>query len=322
MVKQSEGHDAFEDRVREALHRAADAVEPSGQGLSAIQARTARESAGGRARARWFTGGAAVLAAAAAVAAVALIGSSDLAGPDRAPVPAGPAVAPAPVEIYYLDRTPERRGEPGSASVDDPGLYREVHSVAVDGGRVEAAVRELASSEPVDPDYWNPWAGAGVNSVEVTRDKVFVDVDAVPRRSAWEPIVQQIAHTVQSAAGRRIDVAVTEQGRLLIDTIAAAPVGTYANIWVTSPEQGAVVSGPVDFSGMAATFEGNVAYEILRGDRVVASGATITSGGMGVWSEWTFTERLAPGDYTLVAFDEDPALGGRRDVETKTFTVR
>jgi hypothetical protein len=312
------GADAFEERVREALHREAGTVEPSGQGLGVIQARTA-SAAGRRARARWFAGGTAVLATAAAVTAIAVVGSvgPDL-GPEPAPQPAGPAVEAPPLQIFYLDSTPERRGEPGSVTVDDPGLYRELRP-APPGDRVEAAVRELASSRPADPDYLNPWDQATVGSVRVEPDQVTVDVSRSPRGAAPE---QQLAHTVAAALGRNVAVRLLEDGDPVATIEPAPPVGTYAGIWVLEPEQGSGVTGPVRFSGMAATFEGNVAYEILRGGEVIASGATISRGGMGVWSEWSFTERLAPGDYTLVAFDEDPALGGRRDIDTKSFTVQ
>jgi hypothetical protein len=319
---QSSQPPAFEDGVREALHHEADTVEPSGHALSTIQARTAGGT-GGRARTRWFAGGAAVLATAAAVTAIAVVGSADLGlGPEPGPSPAAPAAPTEPLQIFYLDSTPEKRGEPGSETVAAPGLYAETHRVEVPRGPVEAAVRELAAGTPEDADYTNPWAGTTVNSVRVDPDRVLVDVDAVPRGPARDAAEQQIAHTVQSAAGRRIGVAVTAQGTLVIDTVAAAPVGTYANIWVTAPEQGATVGSPVRFSGMAATFEGNVAFEVRRGGQVVARGATITRGGMGVWSGWSVTRRLPPGDYTLVAFDEDPALGGRRDIDTKAFSVR
>lgn len=320
MVKRGE----FEDRVREALHREAHAVEPSGDGLRRIQARTAGGTGGtggtaGRARSRWLAGGTAVLATAAAVAAIAVVGTGvvDLGGED--PAPAGPAETRT-VQVFFLDSTPERRGEPGSETVDDPGLYRETHEVSVEGDRVEAAVRELLDGAPKDPDYVNPWQRAGLNSVQVEADRVVVDVTDPPASST--AVDQQLAHTVSRALGRDVDVSVTVQGSPHTDTFPAPPVGTYAGIWVTSPEQGAAVGSPVTFAGMAATFEGNVAYEILRGQQVVARGATISAGGMGVWSEWSFTERLMPGEYTVVAFDEDPALGGRRDVDTKTFTVQ
>jgi hypothetical protein len=317
-----EGPDAFEERVREALHRETDTVEPSGGGLGAIQARTA--SAGRRARTRWVTGGAAVLATAAAVTAIAVVGSTGLGlGPDPAPQPAPPPAGEAaegpPLQIFYLDSTPEQRGEPGSVTVDDPGLYRELRPAPAGGDRVEAAVRELAASQPTDPDYLNPWDQATVRSVRVETDQVTVDVSRPPRGEAPE---QQLAHTVAAALGRSVPVRLLEDGDP-VDTIEPAPaVGTYAAIWVLEPEQGSAVTGPVRFSGMAATFEGNVAYEILRGGEEVASGATTSRGGMGVWSQWSFTERLEPGDYTLVAFTEDPALGGRRDIDTKSFTVR
>jgi Immunoglobulin-like domain of bacterial spore germination len=312
----------LEQQVRDALRHEADTVEPSGAGLGAIQARTAGGAAAARARTRWFAGGTAALATAAAVAAIAVIGTGDLGiGPGPRPGPAGPPADTQALQIFYLDRTPERIGEPGSESVDEPGLYREVHQVEVQAGPVEAAVRELASGTPRDADYVNAWAGTTVRSVEVRADRVVVEVDQAPVTGSPAP-GQQLAHTVTAAAGHDVEVVVRAQGVDAAPLHAAPPLEAFARIWVSTPAQDATVDAPVRFTGMAATFEGNVAYEVLRGRQVVASGATITRGGMGVWSPWTFTERLAPGTYTLVAFDEDPALGGRRDVDTKVFTVR
>ncbi len=326
MVKRYEDsdHAAFENLVRESLHREADTVEPA-EGLRAIQARTAR-AATGRARRRWVATGA-VLATAAAVTAIALAGAIGLGDGDDTAAPAGPAGSGATraVQVFYLDSTPERLGEPGSVSVDDPGLYRETHLVEADGDRVEAAVRELLSSPPDDGDYRNPWAGITLNSVEVgpAADRVVVDVSAVPDPSSvGGPADQALAHTVSAATGGTPLVVVEVDGRPDgRDLRAGDPVSTFARIWVSTPEQGDSVTSPVRFTGLAATFEGNVAYEIRRGALVVARGATTSESGLG-WSEWSFTQRLRPGDYTLVAFDEDPALGGRRDIDTKDFTVR
>lgn len=326
MVKQFEhsGQDSFEERAREALRREADTVEPSGHGLRAIQARTT-DGASGRARRRWFAGGTAVLATAAAVTAVALVGSVDLGlGPDTGPGPAGPAADTSPLQIFYLDSTPEKRGEPGSVSVADPGLYREIHQVATGGdSRAESAVRELVGSAPVDPDYVNPWRGITVHAVEADSSEAVVDVSALPAAGPdRDAALQALAQTLHAATQTRVvGVTLEVDGQPSGRVAVAEPVGTYAGIWVTSPEQGTTVSSPVTFAGMAATFEGNVAYEIRRGDQVVARGATISAGGMGVWSEWSFTERLQPGEYTVETFDEDVALGGRRDVDTKDFTV-
>jgi Immunoglobulin-like domain of bacterial spore germination len=322
----------LERRVRDALRHEADAIEPSGAGLGAIQARTARGAAAGRARTRWLAGGAAALATAAAVAAITVLGTSDLGlapGPAPQPAgPAGPAVGAPPLAVFYLDSTPERIGEPGSVRVDDPGLYQELRPAPAQGDRVESAVRELAGSTPADPDYANPWHGVTVHQVRFDSADAVVDVSALPPEGpSREAGLQALAHTVWSAAGTRAPVEVTVEvdGEAVRTVSAADPVGTFAGIWVLSPEQGAELGAPVGFSGMAATFEGNVAYEIRHGGplgQVVASGATIARGGMGTWSQWSFTRRLEPGAYTLVAFDEDPALGGRRDVDTKDFTVR
>lgn len=316
------GRDPFEEQVRVALHREAETVEPSGDGLAKIQARTAG-GATGRAQRRRLGAGTAMLATAAAVTAIALVGTGvlDLGTDGATPAPAGPATQTQPVQVFYLDSTPETIGEPGSERVEDPRLYREIHQVAVDDGMsdVEAAVRELAGSQPDDPDYVNPWTDVDLRSVDVQANRVVVEVGQPVR----EEVAQQLAHTVQAAEGQATEVVVRSNAEPRDVVVQpASPVEVFARLWVTSPEQDTTVDSPVTFSGMAATFEGNVAYEILRGEQVVARGATISAGGMGVWSEWSFTERLAPGDYTLVAFDEDPALGGRRDIDTKSFTVQ
>jgi hypothetical protein len=327
-----EGPEEFEARVREALRWEAETFEPSSEGLLAIRERTGHVAGGARdagagaggARVRWFGGGAAVLATAAAVTAIAVVGSSDL-SVDLQPGPAGPATDTVPVQLYFLDSTPEKRGEPGYVSVAAPGLYRETHEAPAGSDPVQAAVRELVRATPSDPDYVNPWEGITVSSVRSTPGGAVVDVSAVPASGKQrESALQALAHTVAAAgsAGDATRVSVEVNGQPATTVGAADPVGTFAGIWVLTPEQGTTVHSPVAFSGMAATFEGNVAYEIRNADGVVADGATITRGGMGVWSPWSFTQRLAPGSYTLTVFDEDPALGGRRDVDTKTFTVQ
>jgi hypothetical protein len=317
------GRDPFEERVRVALRREAETVQPSDDGLTRIQARTAG-GARGRAQRRWFAAGTAMVATAAAVTAVVLVGTGvlGLGLGGGAPTPAAPATQTQALQVFYLDSTPETIGEPGSEFVEDPRLYRETHRVPVDEGMsdVEAAVRELAGSTPDDPDYVNPWSDADLRSVDVQANRVVVEVGEPLR----DEVAQQLAHTVQAAAGQQTEVVVRSDAFEPRDTVVqpASPLEAFARIWVTTPAQRATVDSPVTFTGMAATFEGNVAYEIKRGQEVVAGGATIAAGGMGSWSEWSFTERLQPGDYTLVTFDEDPALGGRRDVDTKDFTVR
>ena len=316
------GRDPFEEQVRVALHREAETVEPSGDGLAKIQARTAG-GATGRAQRRWLGAGTAMLATAAAGPAIALVGTGvlDLGTDGATPAPAGPATQTQRLQLFFLDSTPETIGEPGSERVEDPRLYREVHRVRVDGSMstVETAVRLLDGAPPSDPDYVNPLQAVDLRSVDVRANRVVVEVGEPLR----EEVAQQLAHTVQAAApGTDLVVRSNAPEPREVVVQPASPVEVFARIWVTHPEQDTTVDSPVTFSGMAATFEGNVAYEILRGEQVVAHGATISAGGMGVWSEWSFTERLQPGDYTLVTFDEDPALGGRRDIDTKDFTVR
>ena len=328
MDRQFERPDEFEARVRQALRGEAEKVEPAGDGLLAIRERTGRGRSAGRARSRWLGGGAAVLATAAAVTAIAVVGSSDLGietGQRHAgPAAGGPAAATAPVQLFFLDSTPEKRGEPGYVSVAAPGLYRETHQAPVGADPVASAVHELVQASPTDSDYVNPWQGITVSSVRSTPGGAVVDVSALPssgkeRDSALQALAQTVAAAGSTGNATRVSVEVNGQPATTVG--AADPVGTFAGIWVLTPEQGTTVHSPVAFSGMAATFEGNVAFEVRDASGVVAQGATTTTGGMGVWSPWSFTRKLAPGTYTLTVYDQDPALGGRRDVDTKVFTV-
>ncbi|MPZ59720.1 MAG: hypothetical protein GEU93_00200 [Propionibacteriales bacterium] len=326
--------DDLERRVREALEHEARRVEPR-EGLAEIRARTTVSSAGRRRRRRtssrrwWAAAGAAALATAATILAVMTIGGE---GPRVTPGPPDPAdprpteaVGTVPAEIYYLDATPETKGEAGSEGPDLPRLYRETHLVPdLEEGPAHAAAQELLTAAPEDPDYTNPWLelDAEVNSVDVTDDVITVDLTAAPDPGRDQsPVVSQLEWTVRRAAGAKADVVVQVDGEPRFEEVDPPdPLADLAAIWINKPAQDDAVSSPVTFRGMAAVYEGTVVLELRREGRVIDTWPTTARVGF-EWSPWSETRRLDPGNYTLTAFAEDTALGGRRDIDTKDFTV-
>lgn len=89
-------------------------------------------------------------------------------------------------------------------------------------------------------------------------------------------------------------------------------------VLVESPFPGEEVSSPVTISGMSNTFEANVLYTVTDPEGlIVAEGFTTATAGNGTWGTFEVTA-----DYTtersglgaVIAFQEDMATGGQRDV--------
>ena len=101
---------------------------------------------------------------------------------------------------------------------------------------------------------------------------------------------------------------------------------------ISSPDEGAVVSGTFTASGVGSSFEANVPWEIRRGEEPVQRGSTTADGWMDRLYPWRTrpidVSHLAPGTYTFVAMTDDPsageagAEGAGPDIDTRTIVVR
>jgi hypothetical protein len=204
--------------LRGVLHRQADAVRPSGEGLARIQAEIARQEhgagprAGGRGHGRRFTP---MLAAAAALVVVAAggtaavralhrptttaeVGSITVLQSSAADVKATPASA---LPVYVTAR---QRGR--------VVLFREfrtVRGLGDAGAQVAEAVRLAVTQRPQDGDYVQLFAPAPAPTVRatVTPQTVTVDISPAPRprSEAVTPqeakaAVDQIVWTATAAA--------------------------------------------------------------------------------------------------------------------------
>lgn len=297
------------ERMRRMFDDAVSDVEPR-HSLDQIRARTATRQH----RRGWFLGaGAAAVATAATITAVALLGEGP--GATNAPEPgvAEGSVEPVePVPVFYV-------GDTGQG----PRLFRELHRVGTGSGVLPGALSQAVSASPDDPDYRTPWpAGTEVVRAERADGRIVVGLDLPGDRrltaagvGAEELIgFQQLVHTAQAATKSADPVRIVLDGQR-VDTLLSLPLGEYptqgdprAQVWIDQPAEGEVVRSGFEVSGLANAFEANVQWELMRGDQVVKSGFT-TAEECCTMAPYSFTVQAPPGSYTLVVHDSDPSDG-------------
>jgi hypothetical protein len=225
-----------------------------------------------------------------------------------------------------------------------PRLYREFDKVGADRPLAIQAVGNAVGVSPGDPDYGSPWFGHGAPGVlRVTHRGGLITVDLAtdypvgPRPSGMTGeqarlAVQQVVYTAQGALQSRDPVRIlvnddpvrTIFGVPTLRPVAHAdPGSTLAQVWVTDPSNGQVVTSPFTVTGVANAFEANVQWELMRGGAVVRHGFT-TAQQCCTMAPYSFTVKAPAGRYTLVVHDSD-ASGGAGPApwqDTKVVTVR
>lgn len=295
----------------------------------------------------WLFGvGAAVVATAAVVTAIALAGGS---APDRADVgPATstgptPSVSPTPsvdsstpppqsavaVPVYYVGDGPK-----------GPALFREFHA-----GDTETPLPQLAlaglSALPTDRDYSTPWHAGDLTGSSLTNGVIRVTLGSASLHDRPAGIssayagaaVQQVVYTMQAAYGTRAPVQFV-LGQNPIDQVLGVPTSeplandysALSQMSISSPADGAVVSrGKLVVNGVNNGFEGTAVVWLERDGTKYLMKATI--GGWGgeklyPWSVRLDLSKLAPGEYTLVASNDDPSGQGRAETDDKVLEVK
>jgi hypothetical protein len=329
----------------EALHRLLDDavsdVQPR-EALQTIHARTAATPL--RSRRPWLVGaGAAALATAATVTAVAVMANDPATGPDDGPGFAGSPSATAPAEGPTDATTPSTGPtEPPVATeaavpvyyVGDtsrgPRLYREFHA-GTGENPLTASLRDAVAGASLDGDYTSLWpAGTTVNDATVdgigNDGLITVDLGSAgllhdrPGSMTAEQAsisVEQLIYSAQAATQTRAPVEFRLDGERT-DTVLGVPTSeplaqgdaaqVLAQVWIIDPAEGAEVGSPFEVSGLAAAFEANVQWELMDGDRVVERGFT-TAEECCTMAPYSFTVNAPPGEYTLVVHDTDPSGG-------------
>jgi hypothetical protein len=242
------------------------------------------------------------------------------------------SVPSAVVPVYWLG------ANVGAQSKKEVRLYRTWTKVS--GKPAVEALRVMTQKRPGDPDYYSAWTGAQVNSVTRADDLVTVDFKQLPQTRLDADIAniatQQLVYTIQGAmedaAGTRVQV--TEQGRIgsklfgqvdtsqPLDRAQAADVQAF--IWVTAPDDDAVVTSPLKVSGIASLFEAQLNWRIVsdKTRAVVAKGAAKTTEAY-KFAPFAFNvAKLAPGTYTLEVFEISANDGSMTSTDSKLLTVK
>ena len=304
--------------VSRALHEQAAEVEPSAGALAQIRRRTATGSSPGQESPRpsWLPAAlGAGLATAAVMTAVVLVGDHDGGA-------AAPAVSPPPVRsltVYY----------------GGPRLFSETHAVtSTSPSDAVAAVHELLTSVPLDPDYSSGWP-AGVDVEDVSADGGTAVIALAGDADLTSPgdLTPGQARTAIQALLATADVpaaSFTDNGRpltTLLGVDVSAPVARLpesdvrAFVSIEGLTEGQTVSSPVTVTVSGNTFEGTVNWRLLD-----ASGARLDEGfvttAMGEWRQADIRlGDLVPGSYTVEALEYSPADGEVASIDTKDFTV-
>jgi Immunoglobulin-like domain of bacterial spore germination/Sporulation and spore germination len=249
------------------------------------------------------------------------------------PAPSQSASAPqtVAVPVYFVGRTPL-----------GPRLFREFRNVEGDNP-VDEALALLASGDALDPDYSTllPQGDPPTLVQDDTTKAIGINLpslDWTQRPSGMSAAqaklaVQQIVYTVQGALQTRAPVEFFYDGLAPAfgtkATVKAAKQNdVLALVNVTQPAEGATVTGTLQASGVANSFEATVPWEIRdQSGAKVLDGFSTAEGWadhLYPWQSQVDLSKLAPGTYSFVAMTDDPSDGeGAGPTEdSKTITVK
>ncbi len=239
-----------------------------------------------------------------------------------------PSVELVPIEFFYAADT-------GTDLV----LFSEVHQIPAADDQALIALQQLVdgTAAPFDAEYSSLWgSGSTVNSIARDGDTATVDLTLGTLNlgsSSEGRAIDQIVWTLTEIDSAIKAVKLTVDGKT-VESIAGHidATGTFARaetfevlspVAVTSPTQGEIVSSPVVIKGEACTFEANVVWELLQNGDVIDGGSTTAGEACPTRSEWTVNLGvLAPGSYTIRAFDLSAKDGSLVVEDTKDFTVQ
>jgi hypothetical protein len=260
--------------------------------------------------------------------------------PSTSDGPGGPTPSESPSEptgttvaVYFVGDGPGGR----------PVLFREFHRVTGDP-LTEAARLVAGRGTPDDPDYRTLWpridlsvsATDGVLLVQIPTDAFTERPDGMTERDA-KLALQQLVYTLQGVQQERVPVLIKRGGadfRLFglptgVEVTAASPLRTLNLVSITSPPEGATVTGgTVKVTGVANSFEAAGPCRLLAGGQEVAVEGYQAEG----WME----DRLFPfevelpldgitGEVVVQCETDDPSGGAEGEgpaVDTKTVTVQ
>jgi hypothetical protein len=284
-------------------------------------------------------------------AAVSTATATDPATPPSSPTTSPPQTTTGAqaYAVYYV----------GANAAGRPVLYREWHRgprlpSADPGGKggdvLTEAVQDALASLPLDPDYRTPWhalatldhASYQTTGAAGTLQIALKDTGIADRPTSMSPAeakaaVQQLVYTAQAAVGKRAPVVFTVGRKppgahpTLLGIDISRPIGnapilrTLSLVNISSPNEGDKVSGKLTVTGTNNSFEGSSVIYLERHGRKYLLTPTIGGQGLHKLFPWTVTldlTKVQPGEYTLVAENDDPSGQGHPDTDTRTLEVK
>ena len=188
---------------------------------------------------------------------------------------------------------------------------------------------------PFDGDHANLWKSgskvlgltreSGVATVDLSLGRFNVGSEAEQR--AIDQIVWTLIANDPSIVGVKFTVDGVEVESLAghVDATATFVQGfsyeVLASVGIDQLDRSDVTS-PVIITGMACTFEANVAWELLQDQKVIESGATTAEVACPDRSAWKLElGELSAGQYTVRVFELSPKDGSLVTEDDKDFTV-
>jgi hypothetical protein len=236
--------------------------------------------------------------------------------------------------VYYVGDDPAGK----------PVLFREFHSGGAATSDAELAVAALGS-QPLDPDYRTPWHPGDVTAATVNADVIDVALgsSSVHDRPAGmstayaNAAIQQVIYTLQAAFQKRLPVQFTLNGNP-IDQVLGVPTSeplsqgkvlqVCSRMSISNPNEGDQLSGKITVTGVNNSFEATVVVYLLRdgSDKHLLQTPSIATGYLAdklfPWTVPLDLSKVEPGEYTLVASNDDPSGQGHPEIDTRTIIVK
>ena len=217
-------------------------------------------------------------------------------------------------------------------------LYREYVRINPMPDAMTSALRHLVSERPVDSDYSSLWPiGTTINSVTIQGDTAIIDLTFPKLNVGGEAESLAIAQLVWTATAANTTVkkiSLTVDGKK-VESLAGHVDATkaftrdltykvLAPIWITSPtENQSVAAEGFTLSGMASTFEANVAWKVIKDGIVIKQGSTTALEAAPAWKPWSVAiTGLVPGAYQFLAMEYSAKDGSLVAQDTKNVVIK
>jgi hypothetical protein len=280
----------------------------------------------------------AVLAASAIAFTLILSGCSKSSTPTPTPTPSPTSATPTPTTSATPTTITKAYAQYWVADTARGfRLYREFVRLEVAPDPIMSALKALIAGSPKDSDYVSLWPKeTKINSIVVAGDKATIDLTLGKMNVGSEAESLAIAQLVWTATAANTTVKriqLTVDGKI-VESIAGHVDATkpfkrgltyevLAPVWITSPEEGAQVSAQgFKLSGMASTFEANVAWKVFQNGKLVQQGSTTAAEAAPAWKPWSVAiTGLTPGKYMFIAMEYSPKDGSLVAQDTKNATL-